>query len=71
MEWLPIESAPRDGTEVILAAKDSGTWSGYWEARENHHGECGWQDEDARFGAYTWRHPSKPTHWMPLLEFPE
>lgn len=64
-QWQPIDTAPKDGTEVLLSyGKDC--FSGYWEAQPNHWHEIGWQEEDARQGAYIHRHPQRPTHWRPL-----
>lgn len=70
MTWLPIESAPRDGTPVIVAAKNraqtivgearfdpedgDGNW---WWAGEN------WGDAHAESMAARGWHP---THWQPL-----
>lgn len=60
MEWQPIETAPRDGTRILVfypvldghiftAGFEFGTWqSGIWDGRRE-----------------------QPTHWMPLPEPPE
>ena len=68
--WQPIETAPKDGTRIILgkAAGYVMAWagSGYWFNREPcpHHPPCkpgthtGWTD-----GLDTY---ATPTHWMPL-----
>lgn len=56
--WLPIETVPKDGTEVIIY--DSGAdlmWIGEWIEGCN-----GWSDGTG------WR--SKATHWMPLPAIP-
>lgn len=72
MTWQPIETAPKDGTSVLIAVgatgedkcvgeasvdTDSGRW---WWA--NSHGEYWAEEIDIRWG---W-----PTHWMPLPEPP-
>lgn len=66
--WQPIETAPRDGREIILGFADphGDSFSGYWETRENHWGEVGWQEEGARDGLYISRHPCRPDAWMPF-----
>ena len=64
-EWLPIELAPKDGTEILLRAKLSakdnpfgtseyttGVYQDWWEASEND-----W---------YMWPLDFKPTHFMPI-----
>ena len=58
-EWKPIDTAPKDGTEILL----------YWarEARRNGVGSiviCAWDGEDwvDEDGYSFW----DPTHWMPL-----
>ena len=53
MEWRAIDTAPKDGSEVILAGK----WlSGKWEVRPG------------RYLATRWPYvgQGQPTHWMPL-----
>jgi hypothetical protein len=66
-EWKSIESAPRDGTKIVLAE--------YYDG--------GRHPEDARWMFYTdyWREyregfgggfgtPGNPSHWMPLPDPP-
>ena len=68
-EWQPIETAPKDGTPIILGFPDMAC-EGYWmcDPSRNHWGETGWfaSDSDVLF-----EHPWKPTHWMPLPEPPK
>lgn len=54
-QWQPIETAPRDETEVLLYAAAgvfSDTGLGYWDGKM---WSCGWNKEFRN-----------PTHWMPL-----
>jgi hypothetical protein len=71
MNWQPIETAPKDGTRVLIY--------GYWD------GELSDLDEEpevwkARFSLGTWWVDSdqyyvarvvNPTHWMPLPKPPK
>lgn len=61
MEWQPIETAPKDGTWVLLSS--AGWTHGQWEiAQWSAYAEC-WQTYDtAILGA---------THWMPLPAPPQ
>lgn len=63
-EWRPIETAPKDGTAVLL-----------WAHNLLHNGRCivaqfiehdieYWHVDDGKFGPYPLRGPP-PTHWMP------
>ena len=82
IEWQPIETAPKDGTHVLLSYSGRVTY-GYWLHLEVGKlvGDCGgvcrcpeydeppapfWYSED---GGFTEEHP--PTHWMPLPEPPK
>lgn len=60
VEWREIETAPKDGTRVILATISDGdvdSSSGYW----TDHNGGGW----VRFM------PWQPTHWLPLPPIPD
>lgn len=74
MNWRPIETAPKDGTRLLLcnASHDSvevGFWDKgfYWTSRNGFDGEWtnGYCDEYERDVVL------KPTHWMPLPEPPK
>jgi hypothetical protein len=83
MMWQPIETAPRDGTEIDLwIATDDGGGYRQPECVWRDKGECeaGWYDavlEWDRIDA-PWTATSAPgeaamrtaTHWMPLPEQP-
>ena len=60
-EWHPIETAPKDGTEILVYAYVS-----HWCKQDRQIAVI------ARFDGYVWNsnlccEPTiKPTHWMPL-----
>lgn len=60
-EWQPIETAPRDGTCVLLYRPEI-IFSGYYGGAH-----AGWRHNAPTSPAM---YP-KPTHWMPLPCFPE
>lgn len=66
--WLPIESAPKDGTESLFYTKESGRVVLYWNdwpewPAESEVVEERWSNgfSDQRFD---------PTHWMPMAPRP-
>lgn len=59
--WQPIESAPKDGSEILLANPDGSCAVGWFKFRGH---TTGWTDGDT-FNM-TW-----PTHWLPLPTPPE
>lgn len=78
MKWQPIETAPRDGTPVLLWGVVAGEISGQTDKME-FAGEGEWV-EDSQYNAdedwwllsggdyySSW---CKPTHWMPSPEPP-
>ena len=68
-EWQPIETAPKDGTKVLLwqAGNPSGEWPfmASWETSRSHPNGGIWaiyiEGQALR----------DPTHWMPIQEPPE
>lgn len=57
MDWQPIETAPKDGTELLVHPFDVVRWraehGGFWYADRVSEIDGDWLEED-------------PTHWMPL-----
>lgn len=75
-EWQPIETAPKDGSSVLLTAFDEGemfeTWVMMWgHIKKNplFPSKTGmWMTPD---GMITWNgshNEGGPTHWKPLSE---
>ena len=60
--WLPIDSAPKDGTNILVACRDTPEAGiAYWSRR-------GWLDIEDDEG---WCEGFGPTHWMPLPAAPK
>lgn len=59
--WQPIETAPRDGTRILIYSPRIGIESGEWHQRMHPRG----------WAAGSTDRPRAPTHWMPLLEPPK
>lgn len=85
MEWKPIESAPTDGTPLLLFCPGVRSWNrlsgmpdvvvGMWTTSVR---TTGWfsdlGDVDQGYestGAYFEHEQLSPTHWMPLPEPPK
>lgn len=70
-EWQPIETAPKDGT-VVLVCNRYGTWV----AKHQEVYQSGYRPENPWFVMMlNMKHMSnppnyRPTHWMPLPEPP-
>jgi hypothetical protein len=63
MTWQPIETAPKDGTVVLL-----------WH--NNFHPTIGWYDRGIKLWQEVWEHKwevggGQPTQWMPLPDAPK
>lgn len=68
-EWQPIETAPKDGSRMLLPFTDAnGRTSVIVGGYDNHWtGKC-WVISEVRFQRpVDWT----PTHWMPLPEPPQ
>ena len=74
-EWQPIETAPKDGTEVLVMYVHIDTQivhNGFYMHDEDDPKETGWwsyyQSECSRIKLDEWM---TPTHWMPLPAAPQ
>lgn len=54
--WLPIEAAPRDGTDFLALVP----------FRQKHHQMVGCFAPSGKFVSWPMRLPYEPTHWQPL-----
>lgn len=70
--WQPIETAPRDGTAILLGSSD-----GAWIAKYDPVYPSGYRPKNPWFSLmlnhdHMGRMPNtKPTHWMPLPAAPD
>lgn len=75
MDWRPIETAPKDGTEVLLYFEKGFTEKGRWVDRETReygkvtHRIEKWSWGSGVFGSLLGNEP-EPTHWMPIPSGP-
>lgn len=80
MEWQPIETAPKDGSQILIAAMDNFLTVGYWNERE-YIWSIPSDVETQKAGVRHFRKAFNsdgdileiyfPTHWMPLPEPPK
>ena len=67
IEWQPIETAPKDGTDILVMTGETMhvvRWI-------NIHGDFDyWAVDDNKHGPFTLRGKA-PTHWLPLPETPK
>jgi hypothetical protein len=71
-QWRTIESAPRDGTRVIVAYPDFVTEAKYGDYRLEDETLNGWHFYDSEDPWYSvgFNDYPEPTHWMPLPKAP-
>jgi len=62
MEWQPIETAPKDGTEIIVLLGTHAV-SARWIGHQGGCAGCGWETLGSRSGYYAGHVPGG---WMPL-----
>lgn len=85
-EWMPIETAPKDGTEILIWREDCGVLMGRYcsandlrsmsdkerdELNEESLFQEDWWGGDADGGGYRLEGAEVPTHWMPLPQPPK
>ena len=73
-EWQPIETAPKDGTSVIVYNGKYVT-EACWLDQPDDDGHTGWCESGFCFGGILYdlhnEMDDDPTHWMPLPKPPE
>lgn len=65
-QWQPIETAPKDGTRVILYVPPYGAMTGH-----NTFSNFGGRQSDYWSCHSSLNRDAQPTHWMPLPTPPE
>ena len=58
MTWQPIETAPKDGREVLVFGNNSYAVASFDGEEWRDYGDIGW--------AGMYGDDNQPTHWMPL-----
>jgi hypothetical protein len=76
MSWQPIETAPKDGTEVLLfiPVNWGETFQEVPRIGNGNHVEAAWYNPTRRLWLNRldqWIKEQTPTHWMPLPEPPK
>lgn len=75
MKWQPIETAPKDGTTVLLYRPTALRWcvvdKGRWETQKYHSKPSPYWSSDQKLPTVAEQRSWEPTHWMPLPEPPE
>jgi hypothetical protein len=73
MDWQPIETAPKDGTAVLLYANRFGWADGYAIVCASYHvnqwriyGAAGGHPRVGKKNETQWLDEVQPTHWQPL-----
>lgn len=77
-DWLPIETAPKDGTDIIVGFDSASVWVvhvAWWRSRDE---DIGISADDEGWWSYTVGSVSQdmldgfqtPTHWIPLPKVP-
>jgi hypothetical protein len=68
MEWKPIETAPKDGTRILVFDRE---YHGEIAACEFNK-EWGWVERGLDYATEVWGYGEmEPTHWMPLPQPPK
>lgn len=78
-EWQPIETAPKDGTLILISFGEKGvravSWDSPWDDPVTFENGI-WCVDDDKHGPYPLRGYNEdgynaPTHWMPLPNPPK
>ena len=68
MSWQPIETAPRDGSDVLALFSGGNVSFVRWVF--NHRTKTTFWNDASEWDCYEYEN-TPPTHWMPLPEPPE
>jgi hypothetical protein len=65
MEWQPIKTAPKNGTQILVFFKGWGVKQVFWD--DPHGGGGIWCVDDNKHGPYPLRgyRDGEDTYWMP------
>ncbi len=66
-KWHPIETAPKDGTNVLLVNRKSNIAAGLWQGQGER---AGWWLRGGNEPNVFFNNHHGPTHWMPLPPLP-
>lgn len=69
MEWRTIDSAPKDGTDILVFHPETIEYLASIETTY-FDTEIGWVDQSGE-NSLVDLYGSEPTHWMPLPESPK
>lgn len=71
MEWRDMESAPKDGSEVLIAVNGRPLISHYRVSEHIVNGKSSSRFEGWFMPfAYSFSDPPEPTHWSPIPDIP-
>lgn len=77
ISWKPIETAPKDGTWILIYGGcigdelDNRIVTAYWDDDESSVYDPCWRSFSEDAGVYGAFHDTEPTHWMPLPHPPK
>jgi hypothetical protein len=75
-DWMPIDTAPRDGTRIMLYTPPSYVCLAVWRDKaafarnETGSGWEVWNNDDDSWYSFSLE-PEEPTHWMPIPTPPQ
>lgn len=64
--WMPIRTAPRNETMIVLGGEGQQPWVGFFSGWNNY-----WTTGEVDRSRDHVMHTPQPTHWMPLPPAPE